>query len=315
MSIRVFRRAAIVAAAVPVLAAAQPASPAFSRPVLGYIFDTSNKSVRVIAGVPGASSLDAGFAWNGGDLTIAPRGQFGLSTAGGSLTVVNWSSGQPVSSLLQPAVEGEDGAQRVAFSPAGRAAIALYRGKIRTWSGLPASGTLVAEIAAELPEGVTALAVADDASSGALLANGKLYRIAAEGGLMPVDADATFTALAMRPGSSDVATADGAGNRVLLYSGFSAATLAEDIADPEALAFSADGATLVVASHGAGSLVAIDMAARTPVRLDCDCRPDGLLPVSGNAVFRLGSGMKGNLTLLDLDSGAPRLVLVAGGAQ
>ena len=38
--------------------AAEPSSPRLSTPVLGYIFDASSKSVRPIAGVPGAASVE-----------------------------------------------------------------------------------------------------------------------------------------------------------------------------------------------------------------------------------------------------------------
>ena len=87
--------------------------------------------------------------------------------------------------------------------------------------------------------------------------------MAGDGGLVAVDTDATFAAFALRPGSTDLAAADASGKRILLYSGFAPATLVEDVADPEALAFSADGATLLAAAHGAEALLAIDMAART----------------------------------------------------
>lgn len=320
MSIRVgFLRGTAILTVVPWLATAQ-SSPAFSRPVMGYVFDTSNKTVKVIAGIPGAAGMETAFEWGGGALSISPRNRFGLGSLNG-LNLADWTTGTLAS---RPLSGGDENPTQVAFAPSGRTAIAFFRtsGKLRIWSGLPDAPALESERDAALPDTVDALAVADDARAAAVLSNGKLFRVEGDGSLWPLDPDATYSAIAFRPGTRDLAVADADNARILLFadlaSGSASTVVAADTPNPAAVNFSADGNTLVAAAHGIASILTLDMRTRNAVRLDCACRPTGFYPVSGNAVFRLGDSAKGNLALLDGDGDTPRIVLVSapeGGAQ
>ena len=312
-------RATAMLAAAPWLATAQQ-SPVFSRPVLGYVFDASSESVKVIAGIPGAASLDTAFEWGQGELSISPRNTFGLSSRKG-FSIADWSTGK----LVQRSLDVDDSPSQVAFSPSGKTVLALFRstGKLRTWTGLPDAATLESDMDVSLPDGSLSLAIADDGRTTALLANGKLLRVASGGVLLSVDPAATYSAMAFRPGTRELAVADAENGRVLVFadfiSGSAASTVTTEAAEPAALNFSADGKNLMVATHGNESILLIDMETRNSIALECACKPEGFFPVTGNAVFRLSASSKGNLALLDGDGEAPRIVLVSapavGGAQ
>jgi WD40 repeat protein len=313
-------RATALLATAPWLATAQP-SPVFSRPVLGYVFDDPSQSVKVIAGIPGAASLETAFEWGQGQLSISPRNTFGLSSGKG-LSVTDWTSGKP---MLRSLNGEEESPSQIAFSPSGKTVIALFRssGKLRIWTGLPALGTLESDVDVSVSDGTIAMAVADDGRTAALLVEGKLLRVGPGGTLLPVDSEATYSAMAFQPGTRELAVTDPASDRVLLFGDFAngsaASTIAANAASPAAVSFSADGKKLIVATHGTESILMVDMETRNSVVLECACQPEGFYPASGNAVFRLSESAKGNLVLFDGDGEAPRIVLVAapstGGAQ
>ncbi len=308
---------ALVLAVAPWFAAAQ--TPAlFSRPMLGYVFDSSMNQVRMIAGVPGAASLTTGFAWTGGTVAVSPLNTFGLASGAG-LSLLDWSGSQLAVRTIDKL---EETPVQVAFSPSGRTAAAYYRAaaRLRVWTGLPERAALLTDLEVFPPEGAPfAMAVSDDGQAAAALVAGKLIRMDIGAA---IDGGASYAALAFRPGTRDLAVADAANDRILLFTDMTTAGaptplagVDEGIAGPAALAFSRDGKQLVVANHSKESLWSMALESKTVTALDCGCRPDGLYPAAGNAVFRLSDSVKGNLSLYDGDSEEPRIVLVSAGVE
>jgi hypothetical protein len=308
---------AAVLVVAPWSAAAQ--TPALlSPPVLGYVFDSSTNQVRMMAGVPGAASLTAGFAWAGGAVAVSPLNTFGLASGAG-LSLLDWS-GSPLA--VRTIDKLEEVPVQIAFSPSGRTAAAYYRAaaRLRVWTGLPERAALLTDLEVFPPDvDKFAMAVSDDGQTVAALVAGKLIRLDIGA---TVDGGASYAAIAFRPGSRDLAVADAANDRILLFTDMMTAGVAaplagadKGIAGPAALMFSRDGKRLVVANHSKESLWNMDLEKGTAAALDCACRPDGLYPAAGNAVFRLGESAKGNLSLYDGDSEEPRIVLVSAGVE
>ena len=291
---------------------------ALRQPVLGYVFDSVQGKVRAIAGVPGAALIDtpveAGLILRRAD--IAPGGLYALveTDADGPRQsgILRWTSGIP-ERIAAPAML--TGASRVAFSPVASSA-ALYSEtarKVQVWTGFPDKTALAAEIA--LDETLTSMAVSDDGQGLALAAASSVFAVR-PGGSRRQLLDFSNAAVAFRAGSHDLAVAGGPRREVLILSnvlaGAEAETVAQDdaIDAPVAAAFSGDGRKLLIANGGSDSVTEVDLDTRLARTVGCDCRPEGLFRIQGNAVFRLKDSVKSPIFVFDGDSTQGRIVAV-----
>ena len=110
--------AVIVAGSLPGLAADHQ----IRGPVTAYYFDAPSRSVRAIAGVPGAAYLSAAQDSAFDAVWMAPGGRMSLAVKQGALWLVQYSDGGPSFTPLN-GVAGD--ADRVIWSPDGKGA-ALY---------------------------------------------------------------------------------------------------------------------------------------------------------------------------------------------
>ncbi len=310
----------ILLLALPVLAAAQTAQ--WTSPVLGYVFDQDSKSIRLLAGVPGAASADSSvaLAFKLERAAISPSRLYAIAENKDAehLYLVRLDPKAADGVILQ---DSPSTADLVAFSPSGNAAALLSRDlqKIQVWTGLPDQPVLARELTA--PD-VSALALSDDASvlavsndSGVSLLSSDSTRLVAPG--------TGYGALAFSKGTHDLAAANKSRNEVVILRTVDAdtqvvaiASAQDGVADPASVAFSVDGQKLVIANSGSGNALIADLAGKNTQSIQCDCTADGLYRAQGNAVFRLTNIHDGSIALLDGDSDLPRVVLIpAGGAQ
>jgi hypothetical protein len=287
-------------------------------PTLGYLFDSSGKSIRPLSGIPGSASVDSGLAVSSKleKASISPNRKFAVAEVkdGEHLLVVTLSGGSALSSEL----DGTPGsADQVAFSASGSTAAiwSLAAGKIQVWKGLPEQGTLYKEIDfAEL----SALAVSDDGDAVAV-ATGDGLVLASAGKQL---ASGSFAGLAFLPNSHDLAAAEQTLDQVSLFrrvdSDLDIVQLAgnqDGVAQAVALAFSGDAKKLIVANLRGQSVLSIDLESRAMVVTPCDCQADGLYRAQGNAVFRLTNGAQDLVALFDGDSDEPRVLNIPAGAS
>jgi len=289
-------------------------------PVSGYVFDSSAKVLRPIMGVPGASLLgapvDFGFAITSAH--TAPRQDAALVVAAdGSLHVFALDRGTATEQSVAYLVNSP---QRVLFSPSGSSAAIYAGGSIEVVTGLPGSPTVSGGI--DLPSGTVpdSLAISDDGSVLLVSANQaiRLYGSFADMGNLTATAGPAM--LAFASGGHDAAIVDPAGAGVVVYRGLTGSGGSQVIAAPDdtirassAVAFSADGTSLLLASSSGQSVTTFDLTAGARNAIACSCSPKTLARM-GN-LFRLNDLGKDPLWLLDLHASNPRIVFVPALAQ
>ncbi len=287
---------------------AQLSKPFLTPPVMGYVYDESSAGVHAVMGVAGAASLSPAFLWSGPEIHAAPGLAFGLVARDG-LSLVRWEVGTPIVQRLSKTVEGHG---KVAFSPSARTAAVHWTeaARVEVWSGLPDHPVLKwsADIDTNSSESLLA-AVPDDGSMAVLIEGSAAFLLSPSGSLRPAGAGVSVRSAAFRPSSRDLLLVAGQeAGAVLLRD---AETPAGRFRPADFAAFSSDGRSIVLASREASEIAMIDLATGAEAKVDCDCRPEGLFRLSGNAVFRLSAGVKGGFPVFDGDAPAPRAALVA----
>jgi hypothetical protein len=292
-------------------------------PVIGFLFDPSVRALRPILGIPGASTLggplDAGYElrW----ATVAPRQDSAIAAASdGSVHLLRLGSG---------AAETRCGAcpstaDAAIFSPSG-AAVALYAaGRVQILTGLPDAPAAGAsfEVGSQ-PRPARGRALAPPIDDGAWLlasARDSVTLFGANGGPRRLLATGPYALVAFVAGSHDAAIADVRGAALALFRDVAGASVQQPVATPgdlryaRALAFSADGGRLLVASAAEQSVAVIDLASGTRTVAACDCAPSGLTAMG--KVVRLNEPGNGPLWLLDTEGAAgPRVVFVPAARQ
>jgi hypothetical protein len=311
-------RNAFLAAAAVILTASpgltQPA--AWSAPVLGYVYDESSNSIKSIAGVPGAASID-GVVPSAVKLQrahVAPGRKFGVvQTVEEGAALLDWSTGEAVLRRLPGAIAN---ITSVAFSPQGSYAVLLSQstGKIQLWRGLPDVPALESEIASE----ATALAVSDDGAIAAVRGDGAYSLDSEEAKLL---ASGEFSAIAFRPRTRELAAAGRFSDTVVsLRPGGGAVTIAstdDGIAEPVGLQFSGDGAKLVIANLRGRSATIVDLRSQSRATIPCDCNPELVSAAAANGVFRITSAFDAPLVFVDASLSEPRTFMVpaTGGSR
>jgi hypothetical protein len=286
-------------------------------PSVGYLFDSSVKGVRQIRGIPGASlmsdPLDLGISVAG--VEVAPRGDSAMAVAAdGSVHLFRLKDG----AAAEIAVKGlPAGPVSVVYSPSGTAAVLVGAGGIQALSGLPDSAALVnlpgapavtvSEAASARPGRTSAVAVSDDGNY-LLIGRGRSITLTGPTGEGRVLADAHgVAALAFAPGGHDAAIVTG--GILSVFQDVTGASTRQDFpnaAAPAGLAFSADGAKVLMA--GPRAVTVQDRSTGEQKLAECDCQIKELTPMG--SMFRLNEPGSGPLWLLDASADTPKLLFV-----
>jgi hypothetical protein len=287
-------------------------------PWLGLVFDEASKSVRPLAGLPGAATfgppLELPFALE--RAAVAHRAGFLLAMeAGTSAVIAVTASGARKLSGVTAAPD------RIVFSPSASAAVLYHRerGLVEVLGGLPDHPALVASLdVSTLPAPPSALAVSDDGLVLAACATGPDAAVVFMTGKgrrpTPVLTARQAGAVAFIGSSHDALVADGAAN--LIYrirdatGAVAVAGAAEGVSTPVALAASADGKRAAVANAGDASVLLLDLEGGKAIQLSCACQPSLAEPMAGNAVFQVTGSSDPQVWLLDGDAPNPKLLLV-----
>ncbi len=278
-------------------------------PVLGYYFDSGSRSIRPIAGVPGAAAVD-------GDLPVGSKLElaaispsrdyaFASSLESDRALLVSFNGSEVTGSrALDEARSGFDAAY---FSPDGRSAALVWKadGLVQIWTNLPGNAQLSRQ--AQIGDFV-ALAVSN---------GGDRLAISDGTGVRFLGADATllagtgFSALAFSPLNADLAAANRDLGQLSVISGDKRTDFAAE--GPQAIAFSGDGSRLIAAA--ANQILSFDLATGSSSAQVCDCTVSVLERVQGNSVFRISAAKDGYFSLFDGDSAEPRITLIAAGGN
>jgi len=299
---------------------ATASSQAASGPMLGAWWDSDRKGIRAIYGVPGAAQQ--------GPPTYADGTYNGAAVcARSSVAILNSSSGEMYLAHLplgRPTVIATNGvpSPTIAFSPSCGALIAYTRGGSRA---LLIQGLLsVPKVSTvDLPAGVFNAQVSD---AGEILAavpatdGSAAIKVLAPGSAtsQPVTVVSRFGGMAFLPGSDSAVVADAAANTVLeashLTGNVSLAQVAgegDGVANPVAIAVSADDRWVTVANGKGSSVLRLDLTGQTsPLRALCRCSPTELEPLAGNLALRITEPGSGTVWAFDGNGPAPRIVFL-----
>jgi len=264
-----------------------------SGPVMGYVFDTANRGVRPIFGIPGASHVGPLLQLNL-DLAVAevsPAGDYALGVdRDGVLYRIGLRAGIGTAEVVTGGLAGVD---RIFVSPTGDAAVVYERSsrQAQVLRDLHVGAEIggVVELA-NLPGVVTALAIADDGRTVLAAAStregGAIYSAIPGSGAERVAPAGQVVSLAFVPGSTDALAVDALREETLRITSLGRAPAVTVIASasdgvraPVAVAASADGLSAVVASTQTRSIAVVDFAGGAPRVLACNCEPHRVVPM------------------------------------
>ena len=291
-----------------------PAAAVANGPQLGYLWDTSDQSLRPVLGVPGAAQI-------GQAVTMAGLYVNGAGSASSGVALLQGADGS-ISSMSLPlgAAQAVPGAKfivgaQIAFSPSGTDAILFAPGAtslllVTGLGGSPQMQSLTT------PIGFLYAAVSDTAQVATISGSGPLSVALLTGNRSPLGPLAGFGGMSFLPSGDDLLLADSSTGVLTVIRHSSTAPAGQTftssaIQAPVAVAASQDGKWAVVANGGDPSAVRLDLTGATaPLRVACACQPTQLTPFLGNAVFSLlPLGATPNW-VVDASAATPRTVFI-----
>jgi hypothetical protein len=296
------------------------ASKVASSPILGYTMDSSRAGLRAINGIPGASRLASGLIGSGplSSSATCVRQSFALvADATGGVSFMSLPSGQ--TSRLS---SGVSASQHLLISPSCTYALVYASDSSNAIliSGLPSAPVAQSLTLASSNAGA---AIGDLGSVlfAALRSDGSsTIQIIAPSARQPQPFSTMqkFGAMTFLPGTDTAVLADAAANTVTVVAQAStapsfvqAATAQSGVANPLALASSADGRLIFVANSAAASILRVDLSGSSaPLKIACSCSPLELIPLAGNANFQLNEASTGTIFALAGDVSTPKTVFI-----
>ena len=306
--------------------AADPAADA----ILGYIFDSASRTVHPLQGTTGKAQLGDALpsAATFSTFAAAPGQPYGLAVDASSRAAY-FVELTPVAASASPISALNGGADRIVISPAGSAA-AFYGRQSRSVQilrGLPEARSVSSPIGLDSLHGlITAMAV-NDAGDSLLVgiaaeSGGALYLTGPSRDPRHIIAAGRIVSIAFLPNSNDAVIADHDRNEVTWIRSVAespAATLLggeqDGIIQPAAITASRDGLSVYVLNGRRRRVTRLAVAGGAPSSIGCDCKPDRLTPLAGNAVFGLTAASGSPLYIYDGDRESngrldPRIVAV-----
>jgi hypothetical protein len=291
-------------------------------PTIGFVYDNSAGALRPVRGIPGASLLgdpvDAGFAMS--SAVVAPRQDTAAATAGdGSWRLLRLSSGA-VTAVLCSACPAT--AQAAIFSPSGTAVAFYSGGWVQVVTGLPDAPAAGARFEVGWPgRGASSrphtpsMALSDDGAWLLAATPDSVELFSASGGRRRLAETRRDPLVAFAAASHDAVVADSGSATVALFHDVAGVSTEEPLATPDAtfrpaaVAFSLDGAYVLLAVPSQQAVVSIEVASGKGAVTPCSCAPSTLVPMG--SVFRLNEPAAGPLWLMDVTAlPEPRIAFV-----
>jgi hypothetical protein len=284
-------------------------------PMLGWVWDSRQESIRPILGIAGSSVLgtaaDLGFAVKFASISGNQEYAFAL---GGDTREAMAVDLRPVTPTFTRIDGVPHGATRTALSPRGNAAVLWYTetNKLAILGGLPREGVLLREIDLSVEGPPGAIAVNDDGSL--VLASfpetKSVMVFDADGNRWKLPKESAVTALVFVDNSRDALLA--AEDGVFLTSDVSSnATFRSisTIASASALA-ALDAGRVLVVDGSVQAVVEVTVDSGDSRSVQCPCAPTGLVRMSGSGIFRLNEVSRGPLWLVEISDSGLRTVFV-----
>jgi hypothetical protein len=288
-------------------------------PTLGYVFSSTDGTLRALLGVRGSAQVSA---------SIVPAGVYvaGEASTAGSVALLEDANGSLFAfdlPLSQPmhVTDGLPANARVVFAPAGQNAVVYAPGgtSLLMVSGLPGNPQVQTRTSA----GPLVLAAVSDAGTVAIVQQGSPVRVGT------LSAAGTFSAVASVQAAGGISFMPGVDNLLIADSGANTAALVRSVAgapsvqalsvtgsgvglsQPVAIAGSYDGHWAVIADGGDQNVFRVDLTTGTPAAmLTCACQPTAVSALTGGGTFRVNGIYGGPLWTVDTTSAQPQLLFV-----
>jgi hypothetical protein len=305
----------VVATSVPQQTVSTPQASA-KGPQLGYVWVDSDKTLRPILGVSGASQIGQSVVpagVYGGAATSATASVAVLQDSDGAFDLMTLPSGSPASlGLTLPT------GARIRLSPAATTALvytpggttaSLVTGLLST----PSVHTITA------PGAIFDSAVSDTGSVSFAYAQGSSFAIAAissDGHAVPVASVKSLGGLNFLPGKDDLLFADASANSLTLMRSITSApstTLiqtAQLLKSPTAVGVSGSGRWALVSNSGSQSLVRVDLTTLTSTAITCSCKPTLASTLADDGAFRVTDAVSGPNWIVDAAPVTPRTLFI-----
>jgi hypothetical protein len=288
-----------------------------SGPVLGYVWSSSDATLRPMFGVVGSGIVGQ---------SIVPAGTYvtGAATSATDFGLVEDSSGSlflldlPASTPVRVAANAPADAQ-IVFAPSGNSAIAYVAGGSNVLLVSNLSGQAVAKTFA-VPSG-TQLASAAVSDTGTVLVATqstpmRVGTLSASGQFSQLTTTAKLGGVSFIPGVDDALVADASKNTLIRLHTVSTSASSELLAStginqPLAVSASRDGRWGIVANAGDQNIVRVDLkSASVNTSLTCLCQPSQINMLAGGSAFRVNDLTAGPVWIADLSTTTPKMVFV-----
>jgi DNA-binding beta-propeller fold protein YncE len=292
-------------------------------PSLGYISDSVTSTLRIIHGIPGASTLGSPI-----DVDAKIRRPFVAVERNYALAILESGDLAMIGNLSEaPSMMGIPGAaagiDAVAISPNESVAVAYSASasRLQIIAGLPSDAAVHFEIdTTGIGSTLTALAI--DNSEQVLAAffdgeNGTVYSLSAGSTPRRIASTGFVSSVAIASAGDRAVVADRDRNQVMLFESVSTtaapillASAADGISKPVAVAVTGDGKTAYVANQASGTVTIIAVDGGGLQELQCQCSPTTLNPLRGALLFALTEATDSAVAVFDADPFSPRVFFV-----
>lgn len=284
-------------------------------PMLGWVWDARQESIRPILGIAGSSVLGKGV-----DLgmpvkfaAISGNQEYAFALGGDTREAIAVDL-RPVAATFSRIDGVAVGAERAALSPRGTSAVLWYSEakKLAVLGNLPRNGVMLREVDLSVEGAPGAIAVNDDGSL-ILAAYPETKAVVVfdqDGNRWKLPKESAVTALVFLDNSRDalIAAEDG----VFLTREVSASATMQSIssiASAGALA-PLDQRKVLVVDNSIQSVVELTLDSGDSRSIQCPCAPTGLIRMSGSGIFRLNEVSRGPLWLVEITDSGLRTVFV-----
>lgn len=285
-------------------------------PQLGYLWVASDKTLRPILGVPGASQIGQSVVPAGvyiGAAASATAGIAILQDTDGAFDLLSLPSGSPISlGLTLPAgaiIRLSPAATTALVYTPGATSASLFTDLLST----PAVHPITA------PGAIADSAVSDTGSVGFEFDQASSFAVAVaalDGRSTPIATVKSIGGLNFLPGRDDLLFADAAANALTLVRSTTSAPstaaiqTAQLLKSPSAVGISGSGRWALVANSGNQNLVRVDLTTLTGTAVACSCKPTLAATLADDGAFRVTDALTGPNWIVDAAPVTPRTLFI-----
>jgi DNA-binding beta-propeller fold protein YncE len=294
-----------------------------SGPTMGYVADPVTATLRVINGIPGASTVGESVTLDrkirGARVAVKQDYALAVTEDNSEVVVISDLSGER---SLSGAAGVYPGGDALALAPNGSSAViySFAMARLQVVGGLPSELLVNYEVDTTGMGSLSAVAVADDARVLAAFSNGEtgaLYLFAADRAPVLIATVGNVSGIAFDASGERAVIADRGRNEAFLFQDLSLSPipirLANDvdgISDPVGVLLSRDAARVYIANAGSGTVSVLNVAGGEAQHFSCNCRPTTMEWLQSGTLVALTHNTDQPIFLFDLESTDGRFLVI-----